>query len=248
MATKIWVNTDSGNGLLPDGTKPLPEPVLTGHQWSPATFILGQFHKRYLNHQSIKSLLKMTYLKFHLNFPGANELNRVFEGILPHIWKVCTHCPKTLTHWGRVTHICVGNLTIIGPDNGLSPGQRQAIIRTNAGILLIEPLRTNFSEISIEIHTFSFKEMHLKMSSGKWRPFCLSLNVLRSLCELSVLIDAVSLFVNYGPLVGPGTHLINVYEFMSVILNKNICHFCVRNIISGHHLVNAKTAEVSWCL
>ena len=26
MATKIWVNIGSGNGLLPDGTKPLPEP------------------------------------------------------------------------------------------------------------------------------------------------------------------------------------------------------------------------------
>ena len=33
-----------------------------------------------------------------------------------------------LTHWGRVTHICVGNLTTIGSDNGLSPGRRQAII------------------------------------------------------------------------------------------------------------------------
>ena len=42
-----------------------------------------------------------------------------------------------LTHWGRVTHICVSNLTIIGADNGLSPCQRQAIIWTNAGILLI---------------------------------------------------------------------------------------------------------------
>ena len=44
-----------------------------------------------------------------------------------------------LTHRGRVTHICVGNLTIIGSDNGLSPGRRQAIIWTNAGILLIGP-------------------------------------------------------------------------------------------------------------
>ena len=34
----------------------------------------------------------------------------------------------TITHWGRVTHICVSNLTIIGSDNGLSPGRRQAII------------------------------------------------------------------------------------------------------------------------
>ena len=31
-----------------------------------------------------------------------------------------------LTHWGRVTHICVGNLTTVCSDNGLSPGRRQA--------------------------------------------------------------------------------------------------------------------------
>ena len=54
-----------------------------------------------------------------------------------------------LTHWGRVTHKCVSKLTIIGSDNGLSPGQHQAIIWTNAGILLIRPLGTNFSEIKI---------------------------------------------------------------------------------------------------
>ena len=83
-----------------------------------------------------------------------------------------------LTHWGRVTHICVGNLTTTGPDNGLSPGRRQAIIWTNAGILLIGPWGTNFSEILIGIQTFSFKEIHLKMSSAKWRLFCLGLNVL----------------------------------------------------------------------
>ena len=83
-----------------------------------------------------------------------------------------------LTHWGRVTHICVSELTIIGSDNGLSPGWRQAIIWNNAGLLLIEPLGTNFSEISIEIQTFSFKKMHLNMSSAKWRPFCLGLNML----------------------------------------------------------------------
>ena len=52
-----------------------------------------------------------------------------------------------LTNWGRVTHICVGNLTIIDSDNGLSPRRRQAIIWTNVGILLIGPLGTNFSEL-----------------------------------------------------------------------------------------------------
>ena len=85
-----------------------------------------------------------------------------------------------LTHWGRVTHICVSKLTIIGSDNGLSPGRRQAIIWTNAGILLIRTLGTNFSEILSKIHAFSFKKMHLKTSSAKWRPFCFGLNVLRS--------------------------------------------------------------------
>ena len=53
-------------------------------------------------------------------------------------------------------HICVSKLTIIGSDNGLSPGRRQAIIWTNDGILLIGALGTNFSEILIEIQTLLF--------------------------------------------------------------------------------------------
>ena len=52
---------------------------------------------------------------------------------------------RLLIHLGRVTHICVGKLTIIASDNGLSPGRHQAIIWTTAGILLIGPLGTNFS-------------------------------------------------------------------------------------------------------
>ena len=86
-----------------------------------------------------------------------------------------------LTHWGRVTHICVSKITIIGSDNGLSPGRRQAIIWTNAGILLIEPLGTNFSAFLIEIYIFSAIKMHLKLSSAIWRPFCLGLNELKLL-------------------------------------------------------------------
>ena len=84
----------------------------------------------------------------------------------------------SITHWGRVTHICVKDLTTIGSDNGLSPGRRQAIIWTNAWILLIGPLGTIFSEILIEFHSFSFKKMYLKMSFAKWRLFHLGLNVL----------------------------------------------------------------------
>ena len=76
-----------------------------------------------------------------------------------------------------MTHICVNKITIIGSDNGLLPGRRQAIIWTYDGILLIRLLGTNFSEILIEIDTFSLTKIHFQMSSGKWRPFCLGLNV-----------------------------------------------------------------------
>ena len=74
-----------------------------------------------------------------------------------------------------MTHVCVSKLTIIGSDTALSPGRRQAMIWTDAGISLIGPLWTNFNKILIEIHTFLFSKMYLKMSSVKCR---LGLNVL----------------------------------------------------------------------
>ena len=106
-----------------------------------------------------------------------NSLQRlpIWQGFYSDSFHICV-----LTHWGRMTHICVSKLISIGSDNGLSPGRRQAIIWTNAGILSNGRLGTNFNEFSIEIHTFSFMKMHLKISSGKWRPFCLGLNVLRT--------------------------------------------------------------------
>ena len=61
---------------------------------------------------------------------------------------------------------------LVGSDNGLLPGWRQAIIWTNDSLLSIGNLATNFSEILIEIQTFSSNKMHLKMSSAKWQPLC----------------------------------------------------------------------------
>ena len=103
----------------------------------------------------------------------------------------CINIQKTL--WGRVTHIYIGNLTIIGSDNGLWPCRCQAIIWTKTGILLIGPSGTKFNEILFKIHTFSFKKMHLKMSSGKQRPFCLSLILVLLVCNpVSSLLLSVS--------------------------------------------------------
>ena len=122
-----------------------------------------------------------------------------------------------LTHWGRVTLICVVKLTIIGSDNGLSPGRRQAIIWTNAGMMLIGPLGTNFIEISIGIQTFSFKKMHLKMSSAKWRPFCLGLNVLKKVsqgCDSNTMMYPC---LGYGRI--PWSHSIYVYIYIYMGFN-----------------------------
>ena len=76
--------------------------------------------------------------------------------------------------------------------------RRQAIIRTNVGILLIELLGINFSEILIQINTFSFKKMHLKMSSAKCRLFRLGLIVLTSTLvndnHTLIIVSIVSIF------------------------------------------------------
>ena len=76
-------------------------------------------------------------------------------------------------------------LTTVGSGNGLSPARHQAIIRTNAEILLFRNKWINFAS---EIYAFLFKKMHLKVSSAKWWQFCLGLNVFTQLCMLSDLI------------------------------------------------------------
>ena len=108
---------------------------------------------------------------------------------------------STLTHWGRVTHICVSELTIIGSDNGLSPVRRHAIIWTNAGILLIGPLGTNFNEI-FNRNSYNFiEENAFENVVWKWRPFCLDLNVLSyvSMTDQSTEVVDIALLDTHLP-------------------------------------------------
>ena len=96
-------------------------------------------------------------------------------------WQPFCQGGDELTHWGRVTHICVNKLTITGSGNGLSPGRGQAIIWTNAGILLIGPLETNFSELFIEklnifIQENSFENVVWKMAAILCRPQCVKVS------------------------------------------------------------------------
>ena len=121
---------------------------------------------------------------------GKNEYipNKTFE----HTCWLMSNDYASPSRWAyaffdTITHICVRKLTNIGSDNGLSPGRHQAITWTNAGIWLIWNLGTHFSEILSGICTFSFKTIHLKMSTAKWRQFCLGLDVLTFFCGCCIL-------------------------------------------------------------
>ena len=139
-----------------------------------------------MNWGTVKLRFKFYEEKKPINPSGLNSVAYGYK-------KSISFWTMDLTHWGRVTHICVSDLTSISSDNGLSLGRRQAIIRTNAGILLIRPLGTNFSEFLVEILIFSFKKMRLKMSSAKRRPFCLGLDEL-SFIKLRIYGSVITCF------------------------------------------------------
>ena len=92
---------------------------------------------------------------------------------------IVTRILNSLTNWSRVTHICARKLTIIGSDNGLAPDHHQVITWTNAGMCQLDSWEQTSGQSCSEFIHFSFKKMHLKLSSGKWQPFCLGQNVLK---------------------------------------------------------------------
>ena len=105
MASVLLVNTGSGSDLLEDGTKS-SESTLTL-----SSNIFCGVHLKAILHEVLMKLLHDLYSKI------------ILLKLLPHLPEA-----NELTHWGWVTHICVGKLTIIWSDNGLSPGRHQAII------------------------------------------------------------------------------------------------------------------------
>ena len=113
----------------------------------------------------IHSLYSITQGLVHLTwFPDKLLVNSDLLWVLSTIWQLC--CKSTifmlencwitnrgLNHWGRVTHIYVSILNIIGSDNDMSPVRHQAIIWTNSGILSIQ----NFCGIWCEQRPLIFR-------------------------------------------------------------------------------------------
>ena len=67
MASLNLVNVGLGNGLLPNGTKPLPEPMLIYHKMCSIVVTWRQFHKNYSRNKSVTC-------KITTKLPEANEL------------------------------------------------------------------------------------------------------------------------------------------------------------------------------
>ena len=148
---------------------------------------------------------------------------------------------QCLTHWGRVTHICVNKLTIIGSDDGLLPSRRQAIIQTNGRILLIRNLGTNFSEILSKIYAFSFKKIPLKTSSGKWRPFCLGLNVLIFQC-VNITWTPLLLFTRSSNRVS----IIKYKQYICLSCRKDIYWLPIMYLTSFFNVVSPTTHSTTF--
>ena len=123
-----------------------------------------------------------------------------------------------LTHWGRVMHICICKLTIIGSDNGLVTShylnQWWNIVNRTLGNKLQWNLNRNLY-ILIQGNA-------LQNVVWKWRPFCLSFN------ELTWLPDC------------------DMFIFMIVTLEDKITHLLFFVIILFQFCVTCGPCGI-WC-
>ena len=115
---------------------------------SPYGITRPQWVDKYLLYSSCSQVLLYFFLPKYNTF--YNSLMRVTLSDI-YLYKLQYIHPICL-------HICINKLTIIGSDSGLLPGWCQAIIWTNASILLIRNLGTHFNDILCVIHTFYFKK------------------------------------------------------------------------------------------
>ena len=96
----------SGNGLLPGGTKPLPEPMLTGHQWSPLTFI----SLRTISQEMPQPLINKICLKTKISFKFPRG-----QWVKVTAWIVLFREERFVEPWIRQTHnprYSIGNLSV----------------------------------------------------------------------------------------------------------------------------------------
>ena len=116
-------------------------------------------------------------------------------------WRNVQASPTERLNSFRPSDAYVRQQNNISSDNGSLPDRRLVIIWTNAEILLIERLRTHFSESLTEIDSFLLAKMYLKMSSAKCRQFCLDPNMCFALICNICFSGLVGILLHYVGLV-----------------------------------------------
>ena len=78
LAIRVQINLCSGYGLLPDDTKPLPEPMFTYYPWGPLAFSWGKCARNCFNIILYKVFEKYIFE----NLPGTNLLKNDRDGCM----------------------------------------------------------------------------------------------------------------------------------------------------------------------
>ena len=106
---QIWVNIGLGNGLLTDGTKPLPEPMFTYLHRCSVAFTWEWFYKK---------CSWITLLELHVlpHLPGVNVLNRkhFVQASNPPVHIPSGVSSSTPTQLPLANSVCPTNWTIPG--------------------------------------------------------------------------------------------------------------------------------------
>ena len=115
MVTQIWANIGSGNGLLPDGTKPLPEPMSTHHSWGSAACTWEQFHKKCSTIHFVKWIRKIHFwytsprdkwvnIPFKISRRGSEAQEQINKEMFQlHLSDQQFHCPLRCAYIGGLT-------------------------------------------------------------------------------------------------------------------------------------------------
>ena len=107
MASMIVVNTGTDYHLMPDGTKPLPEPMLTYHQLEHVTFVWGHYHQKICRYQSVKQNLIL-----HPDLSRDQWISKISqsyfasqETLFNHIVKIFVHTCQVMKKMNRIVII-----------------------------------------------------------------------------------------------------------------------------------------------
>ena len=122
MASKIMVNIGTGNGLMPDDTKPLPQPKSISHQWGPVS------HYCYQGPPLLACISNNIHYKvwYEVTYPFPN-----FNGVTVEVYEWASNFIPRFIECGD--YLSMLGFKLIHVISGVPQSQRVAILQSNFG-------------------------------------------------------------------------------------------------------------------